>query len=328
MVNASPVICFRWRAESDWPVEFVSDNITQWGYSTEDMMQSRPSFAEMIHPDDLQRVVNEVTGYTANGLNTFLQEYRLLTREREVIWVDDRTIVQRDANGKVLFYDGVLTDISERKRLGGLGKHQRLLLRDWLIKRARRRHEDWKPSALVLAGPTAVGKGTVVSHIKQHYPDVHLSISATTRAPRPGEEDGVHYYFVDHAEFDAMIADGSLLEWAEVHGQNKYGTPRRPVEQALAEGKPVLFEIDLQGARQIRQTMPDARHVFLLPPSWDELVRRLENRGTESAEERERRLQTAQDELSAQKEFDVRVVNVEVSEAAKQVVELMGLTKE
>lgn len=219
-------------------------------------------------------------------------------------------------------------DISERKRLGGLGKHQRLLLRDWLIKRARRRHEDWKPSALVLAGPTAVGKGTVVSHIKQHYPDVHLSISATTRAPRPGEEDGVHYYFVDHAEFDAMIADGSLLEWAEVHGQNKYGTPRRPVEQALAEGKPVLFEIDLQGARQIRQTMPEARHVFLLPPSWDELVRRLENRGTESAEERERRLATAQDELASQKEFDVRVVNVEVSEAAKQVVELMGLTKE
>lgn len=219
-------------------------------------------------------------------------------------------------------------DISERKRLGGLGKHQRILLRDWLIKRARRRHEDWKPSALVLAGPTAVGKGTVVSHIKQHYPDVHLSISATTRAPRPGEEDGVHYYFVDHAEFDAMIADGSLLEWAEVHGQNKYGTPRRPVEQALAEGKPVLFEIDLQGARQIRQTMPEARHVFLLPPSWDELVRRLENRGTESAEERERRLATAQDELAAQKEFDVRVVNVEVSEAAKQVVELMGLTKE
>lgn len=219
-------------------------------------------------------------------------------------------------------------DISERKRLGGLGKHQRILLRDWLIKRARRRHEDWKPSALVLAGPTAVGKGTVVSHIKQHYPDVHLSISATTRAPRPGEEDGVHYYFVDHAEFDAMIADGSLLEWAEVHGQNKYGTPRRPVEQALAEGKPVLFEIDLQGARQIRQTMPEARHVFLLPPSWDELVRRLENRGTETAEERQRRLQTAQDELAAQKEFDVRVVNVEVSEAAKQVVELMGLTKE
>ena len=219
-------------------------------------------------------------------------------------------------------------DISERKRLGGLGKHQRILLREWLIKRARVRRENWRPRALVLAGPTAVGKGTVVSHIKSHYPDVHLSISATTRFPRPGEEDGVHYYFVDHAEFDAMIADGALLEWAEVHGQNKYGTPRRPVEQALAEGKPVLFEIDLQGARQIRQTMPDARHVFLLPPSWDELVRRLENRGTESAEERERRLQTAQDELAAQKEFDVRVINVEVSEAAKQVVELMGLTKE
>ena len=219
-------------------------------------------------------------------------------------------------------------DISEKKRLGGLGRHQRVLLRNWLIKRARSRHESWRPTALVLAGPTAVGKGTVVSHIKQNYPDVHLSISATTRAPRPGEVDGVHYYFVDHAEFDAMIASGSLLEWAEVHGQNKYGTPRKPVEDALAAGKPVLFEIDLQGARQIRESMPEARHVFLLPPSWDELVRRLENRGTESYEERERRLQTAHDELAAQKEFDVRVVNIEVSEAAKQVVELMGLTEE
>lgn len=219
-------------------------------------------------------------------------------------------------------------DISEKKRLGGLGHHQQSMLRNWLIKRARARREEWPPTAIVLAGPTAVGKGTVASHIKQNYPDVHLSISATTREPRPGEIDGVHYFFVDHAEFDSMIARGALLEWAVVHGQNKYGTPRRPIEIALASGKPVLFEIDLQGARQIRKSMPEARHVFLLPPSWDELVRRLENRGTESYDERERRLQTARDELAAQKEFDVRIVNVEVSEAAKQVVELMGLTEE
>lgn len=219
-------------------------------------------------------------------------------------------------------------DISEKKRLGGLGRHQRTTLRNWLIKRARVRREVWPPTAIVLAGPTAVGKGTVASHIKQNYPDVHLSISATTREPRPGEIDGVHYFFVDHAEFDSMIARGALLEWAVVHGQNKYGTPRRPIEIAMASGKPVLFEIDLQGARQIRKSMPEARHVFLLPPSWDELVRRLENRGTESYDERQRRLQTARDELAAQQEFDVRVVNIEVSEAAKQVVELMGLTEE
>lgn len=219
-------------------------------------------------------------------------------------------------------------DINPRKRLGGLGKHQRSRLRSWLAHRSRSRRESWKPTALVLAGPTAVGKGTIVSHIKATYPDIHLSISATTRNPRPGEVDGVHYYFVDHAEFDAMIADGALLEWAEVHGENKYGTPRRPIEQALGEGRPVLFEIDLQGARQLRQTLPEARQVFVLPPSWEELVRRLETRGTESAEERERRLMTARNELAAQREFDVRVINVDVSEAAKQVVDLMGLYKE
>jgi len=219
-------------------------------------------------------------------------------------------------------------DISPRKRLGGLGKHQRALLRAWLVRRSQARRESFVPQAIVLAGPTAVGKGTVATYIKQNFPEVHLSISATTRAPRPGEVDGVHYYFVDDAEFDAMVESEALLEWAQVHGQHRYGTPRRPIENAMAAGAPVLFEIDLQGARQIRQSMPQARHVFLLPPSWDELVRRLENRGTESQGERDRRLETALTELAAQSEFDVRVVNVEVSEAAQQVVDLMGLTKE
>jgi guanylate kinase len=219
-------------------------------------------------------------------------------------------------------------DISPRKRLGGLGKHQRALFRSWLIRRSKQRREAFVPQAIVLAGPTAVGKGTVATYIKQNFPDVHLSISATTRAPRPGEVDGVHYYFVDDAEFDAMVESEALLEWAQVHGHHRYGTPRRPIEAAMAAGAPVLFEIDLQGARQIRSSMPQARHVFLLPPSWDELVRRLENRGTESQAERDRRLETALTELAAQSEFDVRVVNVEVSEAAQQVVDLMGLTKE
>jgi len=175
----------------------------------------------------------------------------------------------------------------------------------------------------VLAGPTAVGKGTVASAVRAQHPEVWISVSATTRAPRPGEVDGVHYHFVTPADFDAMIADGALLEWAVVHGVNRYGTPRRPVEEMLATGRLALLEIDLQGARQVRETMPGALFVFLKPPSWDELVRRLVGRGTESAEERARRLDTARAELAAESEFDVTVVNHEVHAAAEDLVALM-----
>jgi guanylate kinase len=175
----------------------------------------------------------------------------------------------------------------------------------------------------VLAGPTAVGKGTVAADIRERYPDVWISVSATTRKPRPGEVHGVHYLFVDDTEFDRMIADGELLEWAVVHRAARYGTPRRPVLDKLAEGRPALLEIDLQGARQVRQTMPDAFFVFLAPPSWDELVNRLVGRGTEDAAERERRLDTARVELAAEKEFDVTIVNGSVREAADQLVKLI-----
>jgi guanylate kinase len=178
---------------------------------------------------------------------------------------------------------------------------------------------------VVLAGPTAVGKGTVVADLREHHPEVWLSVSATTRAPRPGEVDGVHYLFVDDAEFDRMVADGELLEWAVVHGRNRYGTPRRPVEEALAQGRPALLEIDLQGARQVRATMPEALFVFLKPPSWEELVRRLVGRGTETEEERERRLATAREELAAEAEFDRTIVNREVHAAAEELVTLMTL---
>ncbi len=150
-----------------------------------------------------------------------------------------------------------------------------------------------------------------------------LSVSVTTRAPRPGEIDGVHYWFVSDQEFDRRIAAGEMLEWAVVHNSYRYGTPRPPIERALAAGRRVLLEIDLQGARQVRAAMPDALLVFLLPPSWEELVRRLAGRGTESAEEQARRLDTARVELAAQDEFDVRVVNTDVREAAREVVELM-----
>jgi guanylate kinase len=180
------------------------------------------------------------------------------------------------------------------------------------------------PSRLaVLAGPTAVGKGTVAADIRERHPEVWISVSATTRSPRPGEVHGKHYWFVSDEEFDRMVDEGELLEWAVVHKAARYGTPRRPVEEALAAGRPALLEIDLQGARQVRRTMPDALFVFLKPPSWEELVRRLVGRGTESEEERERRLETAREELAAESEFDVTVVNTEVHVAAEELVALM-----
>ncbi len=178
----------------------------------------------------------------------------------------------------------------------------------------------------VLAGPTAVGKGTVSTFIRDNYPEVWLSVSATTRAARPGEVEGVHYFFKSAEEFDSLIADGDFLEWAVVHGQNRYGTLRSTVENAVAEGKHVLLEIDLQGARQVKEALPGAQFVFLAPPSWDELVRRLVGRGTETAEEQQRRLETAKLELAAEPEFDHTIVNDEVRRAAAELVTLMGLT--
>ena len=175
----------------------------------------------------------------------------------------------------------------------------------------------------VLAGPTAVGKGTVAAYIRQNYPKVWLSVSVTTRAPRPGEVDGVHYHFVDQAEFDRMAEHDELLEYAIVHGRASYGTPRRPVQDAIEAGRLPLLEIDLQGARQVRERMPDAFFVFLTPPSWDELVHRLIGRGTESAQEQAVRLETARAELAAQKEFDATIVNEDVGVAAAELVDLM-----
>ena len=177
----------------------------------------------------------------------------------------------------------------------------------------------------VLAGPTAVGKGTVSADIRARYPEVWLSVSTTTRPPRPSEVEGVHYHFVDDATFDRMIAEDAFLEWALVHGRNRYGTPRQPVLDHLAAGQPALLEIDLQGARQVRETMSGARFVFLAPPSWEELVRRLVGRGTEGPDERERRLATARVELAAESEFDHVIVNDEVSRATDELVRLMGL---
>jgi guanylate kinase len=173
----------------------------------------------------------------------------------------------------------------------------------------------------VLSGPSGVGKSTVVAELRRCHPELWLSVSATTRAPRPGEAHGREYFFVDEAEFGRLVADNELLEWAEFAG-NKYGTPRKPLEEKLAAGIPCLLEIDLAGARQVRKTMPDARLVFLAPPSWDELVRRLTGRGTEPPDVIERRLDAARLELAAEGEFDLTLVNTSVKEVCEQLVTL------
>ncbi|MDT4892157.1 MAG: guanylate kinase [Pseudonocardiales bacterium] len=174
----------------------------------------------------------------------------------------------------------------------------------------------------VLSGPSGVGKGTVVSAVRKFYPHVWVSVSCTTRPPRPGERDGVEYEFVTRDEFARLVAGGHLLEHAQFAG-NLYGTPRAPVLEHLAAGTPALLEIELQGARQVRESMPDAQLVFLAPPSWDELERRLSRRGTEPPEVIAERLERARVEMAAESEFDAVVVNDDVGRAAAELVGLI-----
>ena len=175
----------------------------------------------------------------------------------------------------------------------------------------------------VLSGPSGVGKSTVVAELNRTCPQIWISVSVTTRRPRPGEVDGREYHFVDDKEFDRLVASGALLEWARFAG-NRYGTPREPLNAKLEAGVPCLLEIDLAGARQVKRAVPDARLVFLAPPSWDELVRRLTGRGTEPAEVLERRLAAAREELAAADEFEVTLVNTSVKDVCRQLVALIG----
>lgn len=176
----------------------------------------------------------------------------------------------------------------------------------------------------VVSGPSGVGKGSVVAEIRRSHPQVWVSVSVTTRAPRPGESDGVQYTFVDPPTFQQLADSGQLLEHAVYAGQH-YGTPRDPVLARLRAGRPALLEIDLQGARQIRSAMPDALLVFLAPPSWEELTRRLTGRGTEDPELLRARLDRARVELAAEDEFDTVVVNDDVAAAAARLVALMEI---
>ena len=180
-----------------------------------------------------------------------------------------------------------------------------------------------RPRLIVVAGPSGVGKTSVLAELRDRYPDFYFSVSVTTRPPRPGEVDGSHYHFLDNAAFDKLIGDNQLLEHAEYAG-NRYGTPRRPVEQALDQGKPAILEIEVQGARQVRQAWPSAFMVMIQPPSWEVLVARLTGRGTENPEIVERRLAAAKDELSASDEFDAVVVNADVQAAADELLTLVA----
>jgi len=175
----------------------------------------------------------------------------------------------------------------------------------------------------VLSGPSGVGKSTVVAELARVCPRVWVSVSVTTRKPRPGEVDGRDYHFVDDNEFDRLVAEGALLEWAELYGRQRSGTPRAPVEERLKAGLLALLEIDVNGARQVKRAIPDARMVFLAPPSWEELVRRLTGRGTEPPEVMARRLAVAEQEMAAADQFDIVLVNTSVTDVCRELIALM-----
>ena len=177
---------------------------------------------------------------------------------------------------------------------------------------------------VVLSGPSAVGKSTVVRCLRERVPALQFSVSATTRAPRPGEVDGVDYHFVTAERFEQLIEQGELLEWAEIHGGlHRSGTPAAPVREAAAQGHPVLIEVDLAGARAVKAALPEAITVFLAPPSWAALEARLIGRATETREVIERRLTTARAELAAQSDFDRVVVNRRLETACAELVSLL-----
>ena len=214
-------------------------------------------------------------------------------------------------------------DINPRATLGGLRVRQRARLRREVVALRRHYFASSRGQLVVLVGPSGVGKGTIVSWITDHHPRFVVSVSATTRAPRAGEVEGIHYFFVTDQRFDHLVRDGELLEWASVHGLHRYGTPREAVEAQMDAGAHVILEIDIQGARQVTRAMKSAISIFVAPPSFDELERRLASRATENEAERTVRLTTARSELAAAGECDHVVVNESVDAAGQSIVDLV-----
>lgn len=213
--------------------------------------------------------------------------------------------------------------INPRATLGGLRVRQRTRLRGRVVE-LYRRYFSWKRGQLVvLVGPTAVGKGTIVAWITEKYPEFVASVSATTRPPRPGEREGVHYFFISNGQFDSMVDAQEFLEWARVHGTHRYGTPISAVEEQLDGGRNVILEIDIQGARQVSRRMKRSVSVFVHPPSFEELGRRLDARGTEADAERRIRLESAKKEIAAAGECDYQVTNHRVEHAGQSIVDLV-----
>ncbi|MFM5979465.1 MAG: guanylate kinase [Sphaerospermopsis kisseleviana] len=171
---------------------------------------------------------------------------------------------------------------------------------------------------IVLTGPSGVGKGTLMQKLLQLHPELYYSVSATTRSPRPGEINGQNYYFITRSQFEKLVAQGEFLEWAEFAG-NYYGTPRAAVLEQIQSGKLVILEIELEGARQIRDSYPNALSIFILPPSFSELEKRIRGRGQDSQEAIARRLNRAQEEIEAAAEFDIQIVNDDLKTALNQI---------
>lgn len=208
--------------------------------------------------------------------------------------------------------------ISPSRRIAGLGSHQILRLREEL---SLTKTEPTRGSLIVISGPGGVGKSTITKTLRED-PRFKVSVSATTRKPRTGEFNGVDYYFYSEEKFQEMIDNDEFLEWAEFAGA-RYGTPSEAVEQWLSVGKNVILEIEIAGARQVRQANPDALLLFIAPPSWDVLVSRLENRGTDSPERRAARLELAREEMASAGEFDKIIVNHEVNQVIDEMVSLV-----
>lgn len=206
-------------------------------------------------------------------------------------------------------------NISPTRRIGGLGQLQlRALGKELAVAKV----EPTRGNLIVISGPGGVGKSTITAALRSD-PRFWISVSATTREPRDGEREGVDYFFYSHERFQAMIDEGEFLEWAEFAG-NRYGTPRTPVEEWRSMGKHVILEIEIDGARQVRSREGGATLVFIAPPSWDELVRRLTGRGTDSPERRAARLALAEQEMAASDEFDAVLVNENVERLVQQLV--------